>query len=87
MPNTAAAKKAIRSDARKRVFNLRRKRVMTDVLKQIRDLVGAGKIKEAVKLVPEAYQAIDKAAKRGVIKSNTADRKKSRLSQFLKKSS
>ena len=32
-----------------------------------------------------AYKAIDKAAKRGVIKKNTAARKKSRLSARLKK--
>ncbi len=33
-----------------------------------------------------AYQAIDKALKRGIIKKNTAARKKSRLAQLLKKS-
>lgn len=31
-----------------------------------------------------AYQAIDKAAKRGVIKKNTAGRKKARLSRAAK---
>ena len=32
-----------------------------------------------------AYKAIDKAAKRGVIKKNTASRKKSRLAKFVNK--
>ena len=40
---------------------------------------------EALKKLSEAYKAIDKAAKRGIIKKNTASRKKSRLAKFLKK--
>ncbi|HEU4677215.1 MAG TPA: 30S ribosomal protein S20, partial [Candidatus Paceibacterota bacterium] len=32
-----------------------------------------------------AYEALDKAAKRGVIKKNTASRKKSRLMAAIKK--
>jgi small subunit ribosomal protein S20 len=39
---------------------------------------------EAKKLLSKAYQAIDKAAKRGVIKKNTASRRKSRLSKVTK---
>ena len=38
---------------------------------------------EAEKSLPELYKAIDKAAKRGVIKKNTASRKKSRLAKKL----
>ncbi len=34
-----------------------------------------------------AYQAIDKALKRGIIKKNAAARKKARLSALLKKAS
>ena len=33
----------------------------------------------------KAYQAIDKAAKRGLFKKNTASRKKSRLSKMVGK--
>jgi ribosomal protein S20 len=36
--------------------------------------------------MPTAYKAIDKAAKRGVIKPNTAARKKSRLAALIKRS-
>ena len=39
---------------------------------------------EAKKLLPSAYSVIDKAAKRGVIKKNTASRKKARLSKITK---
>ncbi len=76
----------MRNSARKRVFNLRRTRTMKDTVKEIRDLVTAGKGKDAQAKLSAAYQAIDKAMKRGVIKKNTASRKKSRLSALIKKS-
>jgi len=85
MPITKGAQKAHRASLNKRVFNLRRKRAMAEVVKKIRDLVSAGKSAEAEKILPEAYKAIDKAAKRGVIKANTAARKKSRLSATIKR--
>lgn len=85
MPIIKSAKKALRSGARKRVFNLRRKSEMQDVLKKLGKEITSGKKKEALALLPEAYQAIDKAAKRGVIKGNTAARKKSRLAVQLGK--
>ena len=44
-----------------------------------RDVAGAEKLLSA------AYQTIDKAKKRGVIKANTAARKKSRLALALKR--
>lgn len=85
MPITASAKKELKSSAHRRVFNLRRARAMRDVVKAVRALAQGGKAAEARDLLPKAYQAIDKAAKRGVIKDNTASRKKSRLSSFVKK--
>jgi len=79
MAITRNAKKAVRSSARKRVFNLRRNTTMRDIIKDVRKSLVAGDVAKAESLVPEAYKAIDKAAKRGVIKPNTAARKKSRL--------
>ena len=63
---------------------LRRAKDMGEVLKNIKKLVAEKKLDEAKKMIPEAYQAIDKAFKRGVIKGNTAARKKSRLSKLIK---
>ena len=79
MAITSSAKKAIRNSARKRVFNLRRLGEMRGVLKDIKKLIKEKKKDEATALLPKAYKAIDKTAKRGVIKQNTAARKKSRL--------
>ncbi len=83
MPITSSAKKAMRASERKRVFNVRRNRAMKDAMKEVRQLASAGKAVEAAALLPKAYQAIDKAAKRGVIKPNAAARKKSRLTKAL----
>ncbi len=85
MAITKGAKKAVRSSSRKRIFNVRRKAQLRDTLKTFRSHVHDGKTKEATALLPNVYQALDKAAKRGVIKPNTASRKKSRLAQKLVK--
>lgn len=84
MPITEGAKKAHRASERKRIFNLRRKRAMHEAVKAIRQAIEKGDTKTANELLPTAYKAIDKAAKRGVIKDNTAARKKSRLNKAIK---
>ena len=85
MPITKGAHKAHRSSLRKHVFNQRRKTAMNDTVKRLRKAVQGGNKEEAQKMLPEAYKAIDKAAKRGIIKKNTAARKKSRLVASIKK--
>ncbi len=84
MPVIKSAKKALRGSQRKMVFNLRRKRVMKDSIKTIDKLVLGKNKEEAMNNLSSAYKAIDKAAKRGVIKKNTAARKKSRLARAIK---
>jgi small subunit ribosomal protein S20 len=84
MPITKGAQKALRGSERKRVFNVRRKRAMKDAEKALDKAVTTGDAKKAAEILPTAYKAIDKAAKRGVIKDNTAARKKSRLSARVK---
>jgi len=85
MAITSSAKKAIRSSGRKRIFNVRRKRALHDAVQGARALTGKTKAEQEASLIT-AYKAIDKAMKRGVIKKNTAARKKSRLVKLLKKS-
>jgi small subunit ribosomal protein S20 len=84
MPITKGAEKANRQSKKKHIFNIRRKSVMSDVVKDVNKAVIAGDAKKAKELLPLAYKAIDKAAKRGVIKDNTASRKKSRLTARVK---
>lgn len=84
MPIKKAAKKALRQTKKKRGSNLRRIKTMKEVVKKLSKLAKEGKKDEARKLMPLAQKAIDKAKKRGVVKKNTAARKKSRLAKLLK---
>lgn len=85
MPITRSAKKAVKSSRRKRVFNLRKLSAMKSGVAEARKAASA-KAGDVAKFLSEAYKAIDKAMKRGVIKKNTAARKKSRLAKFVAKS-
>lgn len=85
MPITKSAKKALRGSEKKKVFNIRRKRAVTDAVKGVNKLVSAKGKKEAEAKLSEAFKAIDKAAKSGVMKKNTASRKKSRLARAINK--
>jgi small subunit ribosomal protein S20 len=51
----------------------------------VQKMAGAGMTKDASAALAAAYKAIDKAAKNGLIKKNTAARRKARLSRLLKK--
>ena len=85
MANTKAAKRALRKSLKRRIFNLRRKRAMKSAIKQFKKLIENKSLEEAKKMIPQVYKAIDKASKTGVIKKNTAARKKSRLLKLLNK--
>jgi len=85
MPIKQSAKKELRKGQRRREVNLKRQKAMKDTLKKVKKIIASGKKEEAKKLMSAAYQAIDKAAKRGVIKKNAAARNKSRLMKLLNK--
>ena len=53
---------------------------MKSSVKNILKAVGEKDKAKAEELIPTVYKALDKAAKRGIIKKNTAARRKSRLS-------
>jgi len=85
MPNLKASKKALSSSKNKELYNQRTKTLMKKAVKKVRDLVEAGNTKDAEQHMPEAYKYIDKAAKRHIIKTNTASRKKSRLEKLVRR--
>jgi small subunit ribosomal protein S20 len=85
MAITKGAKKAHKQSLAKRLFNDRRSREMKKLIKDVRKLIDAKDKKGAEGLIPTTYKAIDKAAKRGIIKDNNASRKKSRLVAAIKK--
>jgi small subunit ribosomal protein S20 len=85
MPITKSAKKALRQNVKRRARNLIYKKKMRDLIKKVRDLVSEKKNEEAKKLLSQIYKVLDKSAKVGVIKKNTASRKKSRLTKLVEK--
>ena len=75
MPISKSGKKSLRQELKRRAYNRKKKQTIKSLKKQIVSLVNEKKIKEAQSLLPAFYKQIDKAAKIGVIKKNTASRK------------
>lgn len=86
MPITTSAKKALRQSKTRKIRNTRRKKEMKSLLKKVKDLVSQNKIEEVKKLLPKVYKTLDKAAKAGLIKKNTAGRRKSRITKSILRS-
>ncbi len=85
MPITSSAKKALRVAKRKQAFNAARTSAKDTVLRQIKKLVKENKAKDAEKLLPELYQAIDKMVKIKYLSKNAAARYKSRITIAINK--
>ena len=88
MPIIKSAKKALRQSLKKRTRNVLKMKKLKSLLKEVKTLVTrvqAKREEEAKKLLPQVYKLLDKAAKTGLIKKNTADRKKSRITKLISK--
>jgi len=85
MPITKSVKKSLRKGERRRIKNLKKKKKIKEIVKEIKNLVSLKKIEEAKKLLPQVYKILDKAAKTGLIKKNTASRMKSRIAKLISK--
>ncbi len=83
MAITKSAKKSLRQNKRRRIRNLQKREKLKGLLKEVKVLISQKKIEEAKKLLPKVYKILDKAAKTGLIKKNTAARKKSRITKSL----
>ncbi len=82
MPNKDNAKKALRQAKKKAILNQTYKDKFRDAIKKT---AKAASKEEALKIVRLAQKALDKAAKHGVIKKNTAARRLSRLMKKINK--
>jgi len=85
MPKIKSAKKALRQNIKRQAINKIRKQALKTILKETRVLANTKKTDAAKKNLPAVYKALDKAAKIGLIKPNTAARKKSRISKLIAK--
>ena len=79
MAITSSAKKAHRQSIRRGKFNDTRRAALRGATKAIRTAHAGDK-----KTLAMAYKAIDKAVKRGLLKKNTAARRKSKFARMLK---
>lgn len=100
MPITKSAKKALRQSLRKKARNVLKMKKLRKLLKEVKTLVTRAQakredeqssspsqaIEEAKNLLPKVYKLLDKAAKTGLIKKNTASRKKARITKLINKS-
>jgi small subunit ribosomal protein S20 len=86
MAITKAAKKSLRQSKKRRKINIRKQTNLRTLLKEVKLLISQKKTEEAKKLLPKVYKVLDKSAKTGLIKKNTASRKKSRISIAVAKS-
>jgi small subunit ribosomal protein S20 len=82
MPIKQNAKKALRQAKKHALANFKVKETLKNAVKAAKKAGQTGE-KNTVELLRAAQQALDKAAKKGVIKKNTASRKLSRLAKQL----
>jgi small subunit ribosomal protein S20 len=79
-----SAKKAAKRALKNREVNLQFKIAMKKAIKNFLKAIEEKKSQdELLQMLPGVYKAIDKAAKRGVIKKQNAARRKSRLTKKI----
>jgi len=84
MANHVSALKRIRVTRRRTVINRMRKSRLRHQIRAFRRLLDQNNLSAAGELLPTTFSIIDRAAKWGIIHTNTADRYKARLNKRLK---
>lgn len=84
MANTVTSIKRIGITERRTAANRARKSRIKGAIKVMRKHLADKNVAEATKHLPSLFSIVDRGAKWGVIKKNSADRYKSRLSRRLK---
>jgi len=84
MANYYSALKGIRQIKKRTQVNRMRKTRLRHQIRAIRRKLSANDVEGAQELLPKTFSIIDRSAKWGIIKANTAARYKSRLNASLK---
>jgi len=84
MANTYSALKRVRQTERRTEFNRKNKTRLRHQIRAIRRALAGKDAKAAADLLPKTFSVIDRSAKDGIIKKNTAARYKSKLHQRVK---
>ena len=85
MPNTATAKRAVRTIARRTEINKARKSRVRTFIRRVNDAVAAGDAEAAREELRKAQPEIVRGAQKGIMHKNTAARTISRLSHRVRK--
>jgi small subunit ribosomal protein S20 len=84
MANTSSAKKAARKMVRKAAINKNRRSRVRTFVRQVEEALASGDKAAAETAFKAAQPELMRAASKGVLHSNTASRKVSRLAQRVK---
>ncbi len=84
MPQKKASIKDVRRIKRRLVQNNKVRRTIKELIKDAKSAATKGDTAKAQELMRQLQKAVDKAAKCGLVKANTAARKKSRLSKAIR---
>ena len=79
MANTISALKRVRQTERRTEVNRKNKTRLRHTIRDIRRALTSKDAKAAAAMLPKAFSIIDRSAKSGIIKKNTASRYKSKL--------
>lgn len=85
MANTISALKRVRVAERRTEINRMRKSRLRHQIRAMRRLLDSKDAQAATAMVPQTFSLIDRSARWGIIKANTAARYKSRLTLRLRK--
>ncbi|MBD3184855.1 30S ribosomal protein S20 [Candidatus Poribacteria bacterium] len=83
MANLKSSKKRIRSNKKKEARNRMLKSSLRNTLKSVEEAIQAGDIETAEANFNKAVSALDSAYTKGIMKKNTASRKKSQLARMI----
>ena len=84
MPITHSAKKALRQNKKRRLRNIGYKTRIKNLTKRAASLYIEKKKEDLAKIIPSLYRAFDTGAKIGILKKNTAARRKSVIARRLR---
>lgn len=83
MPIIKSAKKRLRQNVKRKKNNRVYKKKTKDIIKNVKYLIAENKTEQANDLLSKIYKVLDKSAKTGVIKKNTASRRKSKITKMI----
>lgn len=83
MANIKSQIKRNRTNEEARAKNASARSELRTAVKKVEVAANEGKKEEALKLLPEAISLLDKAAQKGVISVNSANRKKAHLQKLV----